>query len=72
MYKFALQNDIEIIYLLLLFTEVTTVTVSDVQNVFSTSVARAASIPEHVLVGVSFVLKQSLQTYPHWIFMGKL
>ncbi|XP_058264197.1 deformed epidermal autoregulatory factor 1 homolog isoform X5 [Hemibagrus wyckioides] len=37
------------------FAEVTTVTVSDVQNaddnVFSTSVARAASIPEHVLTG---------------------
>lgn len=60
MHYFALHNNqLEIILLLLLFTEVTTVTVSDVQsaddNVFSASVATAASIPEHVLVRVSFV-----------------
>lgn len=66
-----------VIHLLVLFTEVTTVTVSDVQaaddNVFSTSVAAAASIPEHVLVRVSFVdcrlLDQSQQTFPRWTFL---
>lgn len=76
MHFFTLQNQLEIIHLLLLFTEVTTVTVSDVQsaddNVFSTSVATTASIPEHMLVRVSFVIDHSQQTRPHWAFMGKL
>lgn len=56
-----------------LHTDVTTVTVSDVQSaddgVFS-SVATAASIPEHVLVCVLFVLEQLKQTFSRLTFTG--